>query len=146
MRYAKFAVCLAEPERARLRTLIILGIAPAWHSTHARILLEADQSEEARRGPTGPLEVHSATVSRVCRTYVEQGLDTALKRKLPDRVCARRLYEAAQAGNGGPYGCWSMIWSGWRSSRQSPTKRFGGPLNKRPQALAKRVVASAAGG
>jgi len=43
MRRTKYAVYLSEAERARLRTLIGAGVAPARMLTHARILLKADQ-------------------------------------------------------------------------------------------------------
>lgn len=101
MRRTKFAVLLTESERAEVRTLIGQGTAPARKLTHARILLKADQSEG---GPAwtdaaiaGALEVHPATVGRIRRTYVEQGLEAALARKSPDRVYLRRLDGAAEA-------------------------------------------------
>jgi hypothetical protein len=101
MRQTTYAVMLSEEERARLRTLIGQGIAPARLLTHARILLKADQGEG---GPAwsdtaiaGAVEVHPATVGRVRRSFVEQGLDAALERKAPDRVYPRRLDGAAEA-------------------------------------------------
>lgn len=101
MRQTKYAVRLTEEDRAQLRTLIGQGTAPARKLTHARILLKADQGEG---GPAwsdaaiaGAVEVHPATVSRVRRSFVEQGLDAALDRKAPDRVYPRRLDGAAEA-------------------------------------------------
>jgi hypothetical protein len=101
MRRTKYAVILPEEQRAQLRTLIGQGTAPARRLTHARILLKADQGEG---GPAwsdvaiaGAVEVHSATVGRVRRAYVEHGLDAALDRKAPDRVYPRRLDGAAEA-------------------------------------------------
>jgi hypothetical protein len=41
--------------------------------------------------------VHPATVGRVRRTYVEQGMDRALERKSPDRVYGRCLDGEAEA-------------------------------------------------
>jgi len=91
----KYTVCLREAERARLRTLIGCGTAPARQLAHARILLKADQSEG---GPgwndaaiAGALEVCTATVARVRRQYVTAGLDAALERRMPDRVYPRTL-------------------------------------------------------
>ena len=90
MRQTKYAVILTEEERARLRTLIGQGAAPARRLTHARILLKADQGEGgpawADAAIAGAVEVHLATVGRVRRAYVEHGLDAALDRKAPDRV------------------------------------------------------------
>lgn len=101
MRQTKYTVFLTEDERAHLRTLIGQGTAPARLLTHARILLKADQSEG---GPAwtdvaiaGALEIHSATVGRIRRAFVEQGLEAALHRKSPDRVYPRRLDGAAEA-------------------------------------------------
>jgi hypothetical protein len=101
MRQTKYSVRLTAEERADLRTRLGQGAAPARLLTHARILLKTDQGEG---GPAwtdaaiaGALEIHPATVGRVRRTYVEQGLDAALERKAPDRVYARRLDGEAEA-------------------------------------------------
>lgn len=101
MRKTKYAVFLTEAERARLRTLIGRGEAPARMLTRARILIKANQGEG---GPcwsdaaiAGALEVHPATVARVRRQCVEQGLAAALERKRPDRVYARKLDGAGEA-------------------------------------------------
>lgn len=101
MRQTKYTVSLTETERAELRTLIGSGTAPARMLTHARILRKANQGEG---GPgwtdaaiAGAVEVHPATVGRVRRAYVEDGLDAALERKLPNRVYPRRLDGTAEA-------------------------------------------------
>jgi hypothetical protein len=101
MRKTKYAVQLTEAERARLRTLIGSGAAPARMLTHARILLKANQGEG---GPgwtdvaiAGAVEVHPATVARVRRAYVEDGLGAALERRSPERVYGRALDGAAEA-------------------------------------------------
>jgi hypothetical protein len=101
MRKTKYAVFLTEAERARLRTLIGRGEAPARMLTRARILLKANQGEG---GPgwsdaaiAGALEVHPTTVARIRRQCIEQGLDAALERKRPDRVYARKLDGAGEA-------------------------------------------------
>ena len=97
----KYAVCLTDAERARLRTLLGRGTAPARLLTHARIPLKADQGEG---GPgwrdaaiAGSLEVCTATVARVRRQYVTDGLEAALHRRMPDRVYPRVLDGAAEA-------------------------------------------------
>jgi hypothetical protein len=101
MRRTKYAVYLSEAERARLRTLIGGGEAPARRLTHARILLKADQGEGGAAWSdaaiAGALDVHPDTVARVRRTYVGAGLEAALVRKSPDRVYARKLDGAAEA-------------------------------------------------
>jgi hypothetical protein len=101
MRKTKYAVVLSEADRARLRTLVGSGVAPARTLAHARILLKANQGEG---GPAwtdaaiaGAVEVHPATVARVRRAFVEDGLVAALDRKSPDRTYPRVLDGAAEA-------------------------------------------------
>jgi hypothetical protein len=101
MRQTKYTVRLTEDERAHLRTMIGQGTARARKLMHARILLKADQAEGgpawADAAIAGAIEIHPATVGRVRRAYVEHGLDTALDRKAPTRVYARRLDGVAEA-------------------------------------------------
>ena len=101
MRKTKYAVELTEAERARLRTMIGSGEAPARTLARARVLLKANQGEG---GPgwtdaaiAGALDVHPATVARVRRQFAEEGLDAALARRAPDRVYERKLDGAAEA-------------------------------------------------
>jgi hypothetical protein len=105
---------LPEEERARLRTLIGQGVAPARALTHARILLKASQGE-AGPGWTdaaigAALEVNPATVARVRMKYVAAGLEAAVYRKAPEREYPRRLdgeqeaYLAALACSAPPEG------------------------------------------
>ena len=65
------------------------GKAAAQKLAHARILLKADAADG---GPAWPdhriadaLEVSTATIERVRRRFVEQGLDAALDRKQRER-------------------------------------------------------------
>ena len=101
---ARDIVVLSEVERARLRTMIGRGVAPASALTHARILLKANQGE-AGPGWTdaaigAALEVNPATVARVRRKYVAAGLDAAVYRKPPDAP----VPPPAGRGAGGPLG------------------------------------------
>jgi hypothetical protein len=93
MRQTKYAVILTEAERARLRTLVGSGRAPARLLTRARVLLKADQGEGgaawADAAIAGALEIHPTTVARIRRQCVEHGWEAALERKRPDRVYAR---------------------------------------------------------
>ncbi len=89
----KYVVVLSEAERARLRTLVGGGTAPARTLTHARILLKTNQGEG---GPgwtdeaiAGALEVGLSTVARVRQAYATAGLDAALTRKVAAREYAR---------------------------------------------------------
>jgi transposase len=95
----KYIVTLTEPERQMLQAMLMRGKAAARKLMHARILLKADA------GAGGPswnddqiadgLEVGRATVERVRRQFVEEGLDAALERRRP-----RRRYERALDGDG----------------------------------------------
>ena len=90
-----YRVVLTEAQRAELRTLVGSGTAPARSLTRARILLKADHGEG---GPgwsdtaiAAALEVHPATVQRIRRQFVAEGLTPTLARKRPDRVYERAL-------------------------------------------------------
>ncbi len=96
-----FQVQLSVAERDRLQAIVSSGTATAHTHIHARILLKADE------GPDGPawtdamihtaLDVGMSTVARVRQTAVQQGLDAALQRKLPDRVYPRTLDGVGEA-------------------------------------------------
>jgi hypothetical protein len=90
-----YRITLTEAQRAHLRTLVGSGVGPARMLTRARILLKADHGEG---GPgwsdaaiAGALDVHPATVQRIRRQYVREGLRATLERKRPDRVYDRAL-------------------------------------------------------
>jgi transposase len=91
----KYKVTLTKDERSLLRRLVASGTEKARKLTHARILLKADASEA---GPgwldeqiSTALEVSLATIHRIRRTFVEEGLDAALNRRPQRRHRARRL-------------------------------------------------------
>ncbi len=88
-------VVLPEEERARLRTLIGQGTAPARALTHARILLKANQGEAGPgwtdRAIATALEIHHTTVARVRQQYAAGGLEAAVDRKAPEREYRRKL-------------------------------------------------------
>jgi hypothetical protein len=101
MRQTKYAVELTEAQRARLRTFVGAGIAPARMLTRARIVLKADQGEGGATWTdaaiAGALEVHPATVARIRHQFVEEGLEATLARKRPDRVYERVLDGSGEA-------------------------------------------------
>ena len=91
----KYIITLTEEERQMLREMISRGKAAARKLTHARILLKADQSEG---GPSWDdaaiaqgLEVGTATVERVRKRFVEEGLQAALVRRQPRRQYHHKL-------------------------------------------------------
>ncbi len=91
----KYIVTLTDEERDTLRKLVSSGRGAARKLAHARILLKADEAEGApawkdvdiSRG----IEVGTATVERVRKRFVKEGLDAALKRCTPKRVYRRKL-------------------------------------------------------
>jgi len=95
----KYIVTLTKEERQMLQAMLSRGKAAAWKLMRARILLKADES------PGGPewsdaqiaegLEVGRATVERVRKAFVEEGLEAALERRKP-----RRQYLHALDGDG----------------------------------------------
>ena len=81
----KYRVQLTEEEQQELRALVSKGRAAAYKQTHARILL---LSNEGRGGGTlkdeeigRSLQVGTATVERVRRRCVEEGVEATLGRK-----------------------------------------------------------------
>lgn len=91
----KYIVTLMEEERQMLQEMLSRGKAAARKLMHARILLKADAP------PGGPgwsdgriaeaLDIGRATVERVRKEFVEEGLEAALERRKPRRVYARKL-------------------------------------------------------
>ena len=91
----KYKVTLTDEERGELSELISRGKGAARALAHARVLLKADAA------PGGPgwndaaiheaLDVGTATVERVRKRFVEEGLEEALGRKRPRREYKRRL-------------------------------------------------------
>lgn len=93
----KYRVTLEEDEREQLRQLLSRGKSDVRRLKHAQILLAADE-----RGDLAPtddqiaqtLSVGSATVERIRRRFVEEGLDSALS---PYRG-GRRVYKTKLDG------------------------------------------------
>ena len=81
----KYRVGLTEEEQEELKGLVSKGWGAAYKQTHARILLLSDENQVdgAMRdeGIAWVLKVGSATVERVRRRCVEEGLEAALGRK-----------------------------------------------------------------
>lgn len=91
----KYIVTLVQEERRMLQAMLSKGKAAARKLMHARILLKADASDG---GPSWNddaiaegLEVGRATVERVRREFVEEGLEAALERRKPCRQYQRKL-------------------------------------------------------
>ena len=80
----RYIVTLTDTERAELRKLISTGKGAARRLAHARVLLKADQGLTDER-IASEVEVGLATVERVRRRFVEEGLSAALDPHRPER-------------------------------------------------------------
>ena len=91
----KYIVTLTQEERAVLQAMLSKGKAAARKLMHARILLKADAGDggpawKDRQIAEG-LEVGTATVERIRKMFVEEGLTAALERRRPRRQYVRAL-------------------------------------------------------
>ena len=77
----KYRVKLSTEEQQELKGLVSRGRAAAYKQTHARILLLSDESQEGGAMKdeeiARALKVGNATVGRVRRCCVEEGLERA---------------------------------------------------------------------
>jgi transposase len=91
----RYRVTLTDEERQDLRKMVSTGKGAARKLMRARVLLLADQAEGGP-GKSDPeiaeaLSCGRATVERVRRQFVEEGLDAVLQPKPSNRVYARKL-------------------------------------------------------
>ena len=101
MMVKRYRVRLSEEEQQGLRSLVSKGRAAAYKQTHARILLLCDENqadgamkdEEIARA----LKLGTATVERVRRRGVEEGLEAALGRRQQLNRRQRKLGGAGEA-------------------------------------------------
>jgi transposase len=96
----RYVVQLELEERARLERMVSVGKRAAAKLTHARVLLQADQSA-AGPGWTDAriaegLGVTTRTVENIRRRFVEQDLQAALERKKQCRPSRERLLDGAK--------------------------------------------------
>ena len=92
----KYIVKLTPEERDELETMLSSGEERVRKLTRARILLKAD--EGWTDGTIGQaLDVGRATVERIRRRFVEEGLKVALNRRPPTREYERLLDGKAEA-------------------------------------------------
>ncbi len=91
----KYIVTLTQEERKMLQAMLSRGKAAARKLMHARILLKADANSGGPGWADGAiaegLEAGRATVERVRKQFVEDGLDAALERRKPRRQYRRTL-------------------------------------------------------
>ncbi len=91
----KYIVTLTGEERQGLQEMLSRGKAAARKLMHARVLLKADVADG---GPgwhddriAEALEIGRATVERVRKQFVEEGLEAALEPREPRRTYRRKL-------------------------------------------------------
>ena len=91
----KYIVTLTGEERQTLQEMLSRGKAAARKLMHARILRKADAAPGGvawnDQRIAEALDVGRATVERVRKEFVEEGLDAALERRRPRRLYARKL-------------------------------------------------------
>jgi hypothetical protein len=97
----RYRVTLSEEERRELGAMITAGRTAARKLVRARVLLLADQAEGGRckSDPEiiDALGCGRATVERIRKQFVEQGLEETLQPKPSARVYERRLDGKAEA-------------------------------------------------
>lgn len=91
-----YEVKLSEEERNHLQNLVSKGSDKARKLTRARILLKADE-KWLDREISAALDVGESTILRICKKYVEEGLDAALNRRKSSRQYERILDGKAEA-------------------------------------------------
>lgn len=97
----RYRVTLTDEERRELQSMVSVGKAAARKLVRARVLLLADQGEggPAKSDPeiVDALGCGRATVERVRKRFVEEGLEETLQPKPSTRVYERRLDGKAEA-------------------------------------------------
>ena len=97
----RYRVTLTEAEQIDLRKVVSVGKAAAQKLVRARILLLADESEggSSKSDPeiVASLGCGRASVERVRKRFVEDGLEAALHPKPSQRVFERKMDGKAEA-------------------------------------------------
>lgn len=93
----RYVVELPREERDELVALVSKGKAAARKITHARVLLQADESKDAPGWTDTQISeafrIHTNTIHSIRRRFVEDGLSAALVRKKQDRPSRKRIVD-----------------------------------------------------
>ena len=96
-----YRVKLTEAEQNELKALINKGRLAARKQTHARILLQCDESGEnpAKKDQdiAAALNTSARSIERIRQRFVEEGLEPALNPKVAERSHFKKLDGAAEA-------------------------------------------------
>lgn len=96
-----YRVKLTEAERNELKALINKGRIAARKQTHARILLQCDESgvvpAQKDQDVAAALNTSARSIERVRQRFVEEGLESALNPKVAKRSHFKKLDGAAEA-------------------------------------------------
>jgi transposase len=97
----KYRVKLTEAERQELKALLNKGRIAARKLTHARILLQCDESDaipvKTDKDIAEALNTSTRSIERVRQSFVEEGLESALNPKVQKNHRPRKLDGAAEA-------------------------------------------------
>ena len=93
----RYIVELTSEERNELAQLVSKGKAAARKITHARVLLQADESKNGHGWTDNQISeafgVHTNTIHDIRRRFVEDGLQAALVRKKQERPSRKRIVD-----------------------------------------------------
>jgi transposase len=93
----KYVVELTSEERKELSELVSKGKAAARKITHARVLLQADESKNGSAWTDIQISeafgIHTNTIHGIRRRFVEQGMQAALDRKEQERPSRKRIVD-----------------------------------------------------
>ena len=93
----KYIVELTREEQNELAQLVSKGKAAARRITHARILLQANESKDGPAWTDKQISqafgVHTNTIHGIRRRFVEHGLQVALERKKQNRPSRKRVVD-----------------------------------------------------
>jgi len=93
----KYIVELTSAEQKELAQLVSKGKATARKITHARILLQSDESQDGPawtdRQISEAFGIHTNTIHGIRRRFVEHGLQAALERKKQDHPSRKRVVD-----------------------------------------------------
>ena len=93
----KYIVELTSEEQEELTQLVSRGKAAARRITHARVLLQANESQDGPAWTDKQISqafgVHTNTIHGIRRRFVEHGLQAALERKEQDHPSRKRIVD-----------------------------------------------------